>query len=71
VRMPDQRSRVGLELRYAVLIVLGGITGVLLSRFLLPVVFERGGPFVFLVFAILLVRVVLIARLLPRGGSRP
>ena len=65
MRMPDQRSRVGLALRYAVLIVLAGITGVLLS------LFERGGPFVFLVFAILLVGVVLTARSLRRGGSRP
>ena len=62
----DHRTRVGLALRYVVLIILGGITGVLLSRFLFPVVIERGGAFVFLIFAILLVGVVLISRLLRR-----
>jgi hypothetical protein len=55
--------RVALALRYVELILLGGITGVLLSRLLFPVVFERGGSFVFLAPAALLVRVVLIARL--------
>jgi hypothetical protein len=55
--------RVALALRYVELILLGGITGVLLSRLLFPVVFERGGSFVFLTSAVLLVRVVLIARL--------
>jgi hypothetical protein len=69
VRAPGRRSRTGLALRYAGLILLGGATGVLLSRFLFPVVFERGGPFLFLVFAILLVGVVLIARSLWRMRS--
>jgi hypothetical protein len=71
VRAQEHRSRVGLVLRYTVLALLGGLTGVLLSRLIFPVVFERGGPFVFLTFAILLSGVVLIARLLWRGGSRP
>jgi hypothetical protein len=71
VRTPGQRSRVGLVLRYTVLALIGGIIGVLLARFLLPVVFERGGLFVFLTYAILLVVMVLIGRLLWRGGSRP
>jgi hypothetical protein len=69
VREPGRRSRTGLALRHAGLILLGGATGVLLSRFLFPVVFERRGPFLFLVFAILLVGVVLIARLLWRMRS--
>jgi hypothetical protein len=55
--------RVALSLRYVELILLGGITGMLLSRLLFPVVFERGGSFVFLAPAVLLVGVVLIARL--------
>ena len=71
MRTPDQQSRVGLALRYIVLALLGGITGVLLSRVLFPAVFERGGLVVILAFAILLVGVVLIARLLWRGGPRP
>jgi hypothetical protein len=58
--------RVALSLRYVELILLGGITGMLLSRLLFPVVFERGGSFVFLAPAVLLVGVVLIARLLWR-----
>jgi hypothetical protein len=69
VRAHDHRTRIGLALRYAGLILLGGATGVLLSRFLFPVVLERGGPFVFLVFAILLVGVLLTARLLRRTRS--
>jgi hypothetical protein len=63
VRARNHRMRVALALRYVELILLGGITGVLLSRLLFPVVFERGGSFVFLAPAVLLVRVVLIARL--------
>jgi hypothetical protein len=63
VRARDHRMRVALALRYVELILLGGITGVLLSRLLFPVVFERGGSFVFLAPAVLLVGVVLIARL--------
>ncbi|HEX2183287.1 MAG TPA: hypothetical protein VHH10_13470 [Rubrobacteraceae bacterium] len=59
-------TRIGLYLRYGALVVLGGLTGVLLSRFLSPLVLERGGPFVFVVFAVFLVAVVLIARLLRR-----
>ena len=58
--------RVALSLRYVELILLGGITGMLLSRLPFPVVFERGGSFVFLAPAVLLVGVVLIARLLWR-----
>ena len=56
-------------MRYLVLAFLGGIIGVLVSRLLFPVVFERGGPFVFLVVAILLAGVVLIAWLLWRLRS--
>ena len=63
MRARDHRMRVALSLRYVELILLGGITGVLLSRLLFPVVFERGGSFVFLAPAVLLVGVVLIARL--------
>jgi hypothetical protein len=63
VRARDHRMRVALSLRYVELILLGGITGMLLSRLLFPVVFERGGSFVFLAPAVLLVGVVLIARL--------
>ena len=67
MRTRDHRTRVGLALRYVVLILLSGITGVLLSRLPFPVVFERGGSFVFLAPAVLLVGVtVLIARLLRR-----
>jgi hypothetical protein len=63
VRARDHRMRVAFSLRYVELILLGGITGMLLSRLLFPVVFERGGSFVFLAPAVLLVGVVLIARL--------
>ncbi|MDF2701957.1 MAG: hypothetical protein K0S10_901 [Rubrobacteraceae bacterium] len=63
MRAWDHRMRVAFALRYVELILLGGITGVLLSRLLFPVVFERGGSFVFLAPAVLLVGVVLIARL--------
>ena len=63
MRALDHRTRVGLALRYVVLILLSGITGVLLSRLIFPVVFERGGSFVLLAPAVLLVGVVLIARL--------
>ena len=63
MRARDHRMRVALSLRYVELILLGGITGMLLSRLLFPVVFERGGSFVFLAPAVLLVGVVLIARL--------
>ncbi len=56
-------------MRYSVLAFLGGIMGVLVSRLLFPVAFERGGPFVFLVVAILPLGVVLIARLLWRVRS--
>jgi len=69
VRTLDQRSRTGLALRYIVLALVGGITGSLLSWFLFPLVFERRGPVMFLAFAILLVGVVLIARLLQRVRS--
>jgi hypothetical protein len=71
VRAQDQRSRVGLALRYVVLALVGGLTGVLLAGFVFPAVFERGGLFVFLTFAILLSGAVLVARLLRRGGSGP
>jgi hypothetical protein len=64
---PQTRS----NLHYIAFVILGGITGVLLSRFVFPVVFERGDLVVFLAFAILLVGAVLIARLLWWGGSRP
>jgi hypothetical protein len=63
VRARDHRTREALALRNVELILLGGITGMLLSRLLFPVVFERGGSFVFLAPAVLLVGVVLIARL--------
>jgi hypothetical protein len=59
-------TRIGLYLRYGALVVLGGVSGLLLSRLLSPRVLERGGPFVFVVFAVFLVAVVLIARLLRR-----
>jgi hypothetical protein len=71
MRTQDQRSGRGHALRYVLLALLGGVTGVLLSRFVFPAVFERGGLLVFLTFAILLSGVFLIARLLRRGGSRP
>jgi hypothetical protein len=58
-------------MRYVLLALLGAATGALLSRLLFPVVFERGGLFVVLTFAILLSGVFLIARLLRRGGARP
>jgi hypothetical protein len=71
MRTPDPRPQTRSRLRYVVLALLGGVTGVLLSRFVFPAVFERGGLFVVLTFAILLSGVFLIARLLRRGGSRP
>ena len=71
MRTQDQRSGRGHALRYVLLALLGGVTGVLLSRFVFPAVFERGGLFVVLTLAILLSGVFLIARLLRRGGSKP
>jgi hypothetical protein len=70
MRTPHQLSGRGLAPRYILLALLGGVAGVLLSRLLSPVVFERSGAFASLVFAILLVGVVLITPLLWRGGTR-
>ena len=71
MRAQDRRTGRGLAVRYVLLVLLGALTGVLLSRLLFPVVFGRGGPFVLVAFAILLVGVVLIARLLRREGAGP
>jgi hypothetical protein len=58
----DRRSRV----RFALLVGLGALTGALVSRLLLPVVFERRGLFVTLVVVLLVVGIMLLARALWR-----
>jgi multidrug transporter EmrE-like cation transporter len=67
----DRRSRVWFALRYALLVGLGVLTGVLISRLLFQVVFERGGPFVTLALVLLVVGIMLLARALWRGRLRP
>ena len=54
-------------MKYVALAIAGGVTGVLLSRFLVPFVLNRGG-LVFLVLPLLLVA-TLLARALRRGRS--
>jgi hypothetical protein len=65
----DHRPQTRSNMRYVVLVILGGITGVLLSRFLFPVVFERSGPFAFVALVILLVGLLLLARAIWRSRS--
>jgi multidrug transporter EmrE-like cation transporter len=62
-------TRVRFALHYALLVGLGALTGVLVSRLLFPVVFERGGLFVTLAVVLLVVGITLLARALWRGRS--
>jgi hypothetical protein len=53
-------------LRFALHVGLGALTGVLVSRLLFPLVFERDGLFVTLA-VVLLAGIILLARALWRG----
>ena len=67
----DLRSHVRFVAHYALLVGLGALAGVLVSRLLSNVVFGRGGPFAILAFLLLVVGIMLLARALWRGRSRP
>jgi hypothetical protein len=66
----ERQSRVRFALRHALLVGLSALTGVLVSRVLFQVVFERRGLFVILTVALLVVGIMLLARALWRGRSR-
>ncbi len=53
-------------MKYVALAIAGGITGVLIARFLFPFVLNRGG-LVFVVLPLLLVATLLLVRALRRG----
>ena len=53
-------------MKYVALAVAGGVTGVLIARFLFPFVLNRGG-LVFLILPLVLVATQLLVRALRRG----
>jgi H+/Cl- antiporter ClcA len=66
---PGRRSRTYTSLLYVVLGIMGGLVGVLLVRFLFPVVLESNFLFALLVIAFFVVAAVLAFRAYKRGAG--